>query len=52
MRIHTGFLCFMEIGQIFHNKYVLNKKTFQVEIRKMDCKNASSQENGTGQHPV
>ena len=31
-RIHTGFHRFMEIGQIFHNKYIFNNKnTFQVE---------------------
>ena len=30
-RIHPGFTRFMEIGQIFHNKYIFNKKkTFQV----------------------
>ena len=31
-RIHTGFHRFKEIGQIFHNKYILIKKTLQVEI--------------------
>ena len=34
MRIHTGFLCFMEIGQIFHNKYVLNKKLSKLKSGK------------------
>ena len=35
-RIHTGFHCFTEIGQIVHNKYIFNKKNFvQVEIWKM-----------------
>ena len=33
-RIHINFHRFREIGQIFHNKYILNNKknTFQVEI--------------------
>ena len=25
-RIHTGFHCFMEIGQILHNKYIFSEK--------------------------
>ena len=25
-RIHIGFHCFMEIGQIFHNKYIFDSK--------------------------
>ena len=29
--IHIGFHYFMEIGQIFHNRYIFNKeKSFQV----------------------
>ena len=34
-QIHTSFHCFMEMGQIFRNKYIFNKKNFQVEIWKM-----------------
>ena len=34
-RIHTSFHRFMEMGQIFQNKYIFNKKNFQVEIWKM-----------------
>ena len=26
VRIHTGFYCFVEIGQIFHNKYIFKNK--------------------------
>ena len=32
---HTGFHHFTEIVQTFHNKYIFNKKTFQVEIWKI-----------------
>ena len=57
-RIHTGFHCFTEIGQIVHNKYIFNKKNFvQVEIWKMvwtffffTIFKASFEENGTSQY--
>ena len=32
-RIHTGFHCFTEIGQSFHNKYIFDIKT-TVEIER------------------
>ena len=51
-RTRTGFQRFTEIGQIFHNKYIFNKKTFQVEIWKMDWTNTLSEENWTGQYPI
>ena len=49
---HRGFQRFTEIGEISYSKCTVIKKTYQVEIWKMDWTNASSEENGNGQYPV
>ena len=43
-RIHTGFDRFTEIGQIFHNKYILDKKKLsKLKYKKIEWTNASSE---------
>ena len=42
MQIYISFHRFMEIGHIFHTKYIFNdKNTFQVEIWLISCLNDS-----------
>ena len=43
-RIHTGFHRFTEIGQIFHNKYIFDKKKLsKLKYKKIEWTNASSE---------
>ena len=39
-RIHTGFYHFMEIGQIFHNKYIFKNR---IHFRSLNLANILSE---------
>ena len=51
--IHTNFHHFMEISQMFHNKYIFNNRknfpSWNQEVNSLPICKASSEENTTGQ---